>query len=139
MIRSLAVAGQVAVSPDGDRLTDLNPQLRDFEFSKPSLFYFENADGERMGALLYLPPESARAPGMITQIYEKLTPGVHRFDPRPQMFVSHGFALLMPNVKIKVGRPGTSYVTNVVPAVEMVQQSGLTNGKACLWGGSFGA
>ena len=129
------------IDSDGDRhrLTDLNPQLRNFEFSKPSLFYFENADGERMGALLYLPPESALAPGMITQIYEKLTPGVHRFDPRPQMFVSHGYALLMPNVKIKVGQPGTSYVTNVVPAVEMVQQSGLTNGKACLWGGSFGA
>lgn len=129
------------IDGDGDRhrLTDLNPRLRDFEFSKPSLFDFENADGERMAALLYLPPESARAPGMITQIYEKLTPGVHRFDPRPQMFVSHGYALLMPNVKIKVGQPGTSYVTNVVPAVEMVQRSGLTNGKACLWGGSFGA
>ncbi len=121
------------------RLTDLNPQLRDFEFSKPSLFYFENADGERMGALLYLPPESAGVPGLITHIYEKLTPEVHRFNLRQQMFISHGYAVLMPNVKIKVGQPGTSYVTNVVPAVVMVQQSGLTNGKACLWGGSFGA
>ena len=129
------------IDGDGDRhrLTDLNPQLRGFELSKPSLFDFENADGERMGALLYLPPESAGLPGLITHIYEKLTPEVHRFNPREQMFVSHGYAVLMPNVKIKVGQPGTSYVNNVVPAVEMVQQSALTNGKACLWGGSFGA
>ena len=121
------------------RLTDLNPQLRGFEFSKPSLFHFENAHGERMGALLYLPTESTATAGLITHIYEKLTPEVHRFNLRQQMFVSHGYAVLMPNVKIRVGQPGTSYVDNVVPAVEMVHQSGLTNGKACLWGGSFGA
>ena len=37
------------------RITDLNPQLARFTFSKPELFYFHNADGERLGALLYKP------------------------------------------------------------------------------------
>ncbi len=122
------------------RLTDLNPQLRSFTFSEPELFHFDNANGERMGALLYMPqPDGTRAPGVITYIYEKLTPGIHRFNARQQLFISHGYAVLMPNVKIEVGNTGTSYVDNVVPAIEAVQARGITNGKSCLWGGSFGA
>lgn len=135
------------VDADGQRrrLTDLNPRLRTFTFSEPELFHFDNADGERLGALLYRPAGGTRdnasrsAPGLITYIYEKLTPGIHRFNARNQMLVSHGYALLMPNVKIKVGETGTSYVKSVVPAVEAVREMGVTNGKACLWGGSFGA
>jgi dipeptidyl aminopeptidase/acylaminoacyl peptidase len=148
------------------RLTDLNPWLRTYTFAKPELFHFDNADGERLGALLYLPVGAnhedaagagfggestadttaasatgapSSAPGLITYIYEKLTPGRHRFSARNQMLISHGYALLMPNVKIKVGETGTSYVKSVVPAVEAVRAMGVTNGEACLWGGSFGA
>ena len=72
------------------RLTDLNPQLRNFTFSKPELFHFDNADGERMGALLYMPTSNG-TPGVITYIYEKLSPGIHRFNARQQMLVSHGY------------------------------------------------
>ena len=162
-IQSATVAPDLWKIDDGGvrrRLTDLNPQLRSFRFSKPELFHFDNADGERMGALLYMPvagsdagsgssgavesaagtaDSSTMAPGVITYIYEKLTPGLHRFNARQQMFVGHGYAVLMPNVKIKVGETGTSYVKSVVPAVEAVRRMGVTNGKACLWGGSFGA
>jgi Dipeptidyl aminopeptidases/acylaminoacyl-peptidases len=37
------------------RITTLNPQLAKFAFSKPELFYYHNADGDRLGALLYKP------------------------------------------------------------------------------------
>lgn len=135
------------IDADGQRhrLTDLNPWLGAFTFSKAELFHFDNADGDRLGALLYLPVGTTRedaasaGTGLITYIYEKLTPGIHRFNARNQMLVSHGYALLMPNVKIKVGETGTSYVNSVVPAVKAVHEMGITNGKACLWGGSFGA
>ena len=140
-IQSATVATDLWKIDDGgarQRLTDLNPQLRNFTFSKPELFHFDNADGERLGALLYMPTPNG-SPGVITYIYEKLTPGIHRFNARQQMLVSHGYAVLMPNVKIKVGETGTSYVKSVVPAVEAVRARGITNGKACLWGGSFGA
>ena len=68
-------------------LTDLNPQLDAFEFSTPEMFAFENADGERLGALLFKPTQAAadeKVP-VITFIYEKLTPSVHRFQPRHQI------------------------------------------------------
>jgi len=122
-------------------LTDLNPQLLKFSFAEPELFYFHDADGERLGALLYRPSTPGPDDGVpvITYVYEKLTPAVHRFQPRHQIFLSHGYAVLMPNVKVRVGKTGTSFVKAVVPAVNAVRDMGFTNGRFCLWGGSFGA
>ena len=123
------------------RVTDLNPQLASFAFSDPELFDFDNADGERLGALLYRPAGGNGETGVpvITYVYEKLTPGIHRFAPRQQLFATHGYAMLMPNVKVKVGETGTSFVKAVVPALAAVRDMGFSIGRACLWGGSFGA
>ena len=121
------------------RVTELNPQLTDFTFSEPELLHFDNSDGERLGALLYRPPGATDGVPVITYVYEKLTPGIHRFSARHQIFATHGYAVLMPNVKVKVGETGSSYVKSVVPAVEMVRGMGFTNDRFCLWGGSFGA
>src|SRR4029450_184715 len=123
------------------RLTDLNPQLARFAFGKPELFYFDNADGERLGGLLYKP--AGLSPGVkvpvITWVYEKMTPAMHRFDARNQIFISHGYAMLMPNVKVKVGATADSFEKCALPAVNAVRQMGFTNGKFGLWGHSFGA
>ncbi len=123
------------------RVTDVNPQLARFRFSKPELFHFYNADGERLGALLYKPPglgPNDKAP-VITWVYEKMTPARHRFDARDQMFISHGYAMLMPNVKIKVGQTADSFEKSVIPAVNAVRDMGFSNGRFGLWGHSFGA
>ena len=123
------------------RITDLNPQLARFRFSAPQMFYFHSADGDRLGALLYKPAgmgSNDKVP-VITWVYEKMTPAMHRFDARDQMFISHGFAMLMPNVRIKVGRTADSYEACVVPAVNAVREMGVTTGKFAIWGHSFGA
>lgn len=123
------------------RITDLNPQLARFAFSKPELFYFHNADGERLGALLYKPAHlgpNDKVP-VITWVYEKMTPAIHRFGARDQMFISHGYAMLMPNVKVKVGRTADSFEKCVIPAVNAVREMGFTSGRFGLWGHSFGA
>jgi len=123
------------------RVTDLNPQLARFTFSKPELFYYFNADGERLGALLYKPAglaASEKVP-VITWVYEKMTPAIHRFNARDQMFISHGYAMLMPNVKVKVGQTADSFEKCVIPAVNAVRNMGFTTGKFGLWRHSFGA
>jgi dipeptidyl aminopeptidase/acylaminoacyl peptidase len=123
------------------RITDLNPQLSRFRFSKPGLFHFHNADGDRLGALLYKPAgvgPTDKVP-VITWVYEKMTPAVHRFNARDQMFISHGYAMLMPNVKVKVGQTADSFEKCVIPAVNAVRDMGFTNGRFGLWGHSFGA
>jgi dipeptidyl aminopeptidase/acylaminoacyl peptidase len=123
------------------RVTDLNPQLARFAFSRPELFSYVNADGERLGALLYKPAglqPGAKVP-VITWVYEKMTPAIHRFNARDQMFISHGYAMLMPNVKVKVGQTADSFEKCVVPAVNAVREMGFTTGRFGLWGHSFGA
>jgi dipeptidyl aminopeptidase/acylaminoacyl peptidase len=123
------------------RITNLNQQLARFSFSKPELFHFDNADGERLGALLYKPAATDandKIP-VITWVYEKMTPSRHRFNARDQMFISHGYAMLMPNVKVKVGQTADSFEKCVIPAVNAVRQMGFTNGNFALWGHSFGA
>ena len=123
------------------RLTDLNPQLARFRFSTPELLYYANADGDRLGALLYKPAglgPNDKVP-VITWVYEKMTPAIHRFNARDQMFLSQGYAMLMPNVKVKVGQTADSFEKCVVPAVNAVRQMGFTTGKFGLWGHSFGA
>lgn len=123
------------------RVTNLNPEHARFRFSKPDMFTFHSADGEKLAALLYKPvngtPEK-RAP-VITWVYEKLTPGIHRFNARNQVFLNQGYALLLPNVKVKVGETATSFVKCAVPAVNKVREMGFTNGRFGLWGHSFGA
>lgn len=123
------------------RVTRLNPQLAAFDFSEPALFHFDNRDGVRLGALLYRAtgPLAGSDEPVVTYVYEKLTPGIHRFQPRHQIFATHGYAVLMPNVLIEVGAPGDSYVKAVVPAVEATRAMGFTNERTCMWGGSFGA
>src|SRR5262245_42659255 len=123
------------------RITNLNPELTRFTFSKPELFWYFNADGERLGALLYRPAglrPGDKAP-VITWVYEKMTPAIHRFNARDQMFISHGYAMLMPNVKIKVGQTADSYEKCVIPAVNAARGMGFSSGRFGLWGHSFGA
>lgn len=123
------------------QVTELNPQLTEFKFSVPDLIDFINNDGEEMQALLYKPVDvdASKDIPVITYVYEKLTPQRYQFQSRHQIFLNHGFAVLMPNVKIKVGEPGTSFVENVVPATTAVREMGFTNGRFSIWGGSFGA
>jgi dipeptidyl aminopeptidase/acylaminoacyl peptidase len=131
----------VAANSQRTRITELNPQLARFTFSRPELFYYHNADGERLGALLYKPAglgPSGKAP-VITWIYEKLTPAIHRFDARNQMVISHGYAMLLPNVKVKVGQTADSFEKCVIPAVNAVREMAFASGKFGIWGHSFGA
>src|SRR4029079_5094570 len=123
------------------RITDLNPQLARFMFSTPTMFSFHSADGDRLGVMLDKPAglgANDKVP-VITWVYEKMTPAIHRFNARDQMFISHGYAMLMPNVKIKVGQTADSYEKCVIPAVNAVRAMGFSNGRFGLWGHSFGA
>lgn len=121
--------------------TNLNPELARFRFSSGEMFSFWNADGEPLKALLYRPVSGAGGADVpvITWIYEKLTPGIHRFNARNQVFLNEGYALLLPNVKVKVGQTATSFVKSVVPAVNRLREMGFEKSRFGLWGHSFGA
>ena len=147
----VAFTSQSAVAPgegyvwDADKqsrhaVTRLNPQLSAFNFVAPETFEYRSADGELLHALLFKPigasPEH-RVP-VVTYVYEKLSPSKNHFNLEAQMHVSHGYAYLMPDVLVRVGETGESFVKSVVPAVNAARARGFTNGKFGINGGSFG-
>jgi len=118
-------------------VTHLNPQLSAFEFVAPQMFDFRSEDGDLLQALLFKPSGSAPVP-VVTYVYEKLSSQKNRFNPEAQMHVTHGYAYLEPDVLVKVGYTGESFVKSVVPAVNATRAMGFTNGKFGINGGSFG-
>jgi len=118
-------------------VTHLNPQLSAFEFVAPQMFDFRSADGDLLQALLFRPPGAAPVP-VVTYVYEKLSSQKNRFNPEAQMHVTHGYAYLEPDVLVKVGYTGDSFVKSVIPAVNATRAMGFTNGKFGINGGSFG-
>jgi len=117
-------------------ITKLNPQLEKFEFVAPKMFEFYSEDGDKLLALLYRP--SGDHVPVVTYTYEKLSPQKNRFNPEAQMHVTHGYAYLEPDILVKPGYTGESFVKSTVPAVNAVRAMGFTNGKFGITGGSFG-
>ena len=122
------------------RITDLNPQLAAFAFQAPRVFHFTSADGGPLEGLLFLPAntDSNHRVPVVTYTYEKLSPSKNRFNAEAQWHISHGYGYLMPDVLIKDGRTGDSFVNSVIPAVNAVRAMDVTTGKFGITGGSFG-
>jgi dipeptidyl aminopeptidase/acylaminoacyl peptidase len=120
------------------RITNLNPQLAKFTFTAPVMFDFHSADGDPLRGLLYKPTGGGSGVPVVTYVYEKLTPQKNRFNPEAQLHLAHGYAYLMPDVLVKPGYTGESFVKSVVPAVNAVRAMGFTNGRFGITGGSFG-
>jgi dipeptidyl aminopeptidase/acylaminoacyl peptidase len=148
---AVAFTAQSAVAPtegyvwDADKqsrhaVTHLNPQLSTFQFVAPEVLEYRSADGEPLHALLFKPQgaTSEHPVPVVTYVYEKLSPSKNHFNLEAQMHVSHGYSYLMPDVLVRVGETGESFVKSVVPAVNAVRATGFTNGKFGINGGSFG-
>jgi dipeptidyl aminopeptidase/acylaminoacyl peptidase len=118
-------------------VTNLNPQLSPFEFAAPQMFDFRSADGDLLQALLFRPSGASPVP-VVTYVYEKLSSQKNRFNPEAQMHVTHGYAYLEPDVLVKAGHTGESFVKSAIPAINATRAMGFTNGKFGINGGSFG-
>lgn len=118
-------------------VTHLNPQLSAFEFAAPKMFDFRSADGDLLQALLFRPSGATPVP-VVTYVYEKLSSQKNHFNPEAQMHVTHGYAYLEPDVLVKAGYTGESFLKSVIPAVNATRAMGFTNGKFGINGGSFG-
>lgn len=129
------------VSASGENratVTNLNPQLARFTFTAPSMFDFHSGDGDPLRGLLYKPAGTASGVPVVTYVYEKLTPQRNRFNVEAQLHLARGYAYLMPDVLVKPGYTGESFVKSVVPAVNAARAMGFTNGRFGITGGSFG-
>jgi len=133
---------------NGRRITDANPQQKEFLWSSGSrLIDYTSDKGDRLQAALFLPAnyEAGKKYPAVVYIYEKLTAGLNRYyQPtangfNKSVYTSNGYAVLMPDIVYKVNDPGMSAVWCVVPAVRAAIATGVVDaGRVAIHGHSWG-
>lgn len=118
------------------KVTDANPQQKEYAWGKRVLIDTSNSGGRRLQATLTLPAgyvEGRRYP-MVVYFYEKMSQRHHQYsmptyDDRPHMsaYASNGYLVLMPDVVFEIGKPGTSSLDCITRAVRKVIDLGYAD------------
>jgi len=131
------------------RVTDANPQKKDFVWGKAELVRYKNLDGVELSGMLIKPEnfDPHKKYPMIVYIYERLSQNLHRFtlpsagtSINPTYYASNGYLVFMPDIAYTVGAPGQSALKCVLPGIQAVVDKGCVNEQAIgiqghSWGG----
>ncbi len=130
------------------QITNTNPWLKDYAWTKSELIEFQSEAGVRLQTGLLYPvnyKKGKRYP-MIVYTYEVLSPGIHNFEP-PNMrdyynftaWTQNGYFVLLPDIKYRPRDPGISAIEAVRPAIQKVVEMGFVDeAKVGLIGHSWG-
>ncbi|MBN2416732.1 S9 family peptidase [bacterium] len=122
----------------GRKLTDTNPQQKDFLWSAGlRIIDYVSENGDKLQGILYLPAgyEEGKQYPTIVYMYEKLSQRANAY-PRPGIagggfnqayYLSHGYAVFNPDIVFKVNDPGLSSVACIVPAVKAAIATGIVD------------
>lgn len=121
---------------NGKKLTDANPQQKDFLWSAGAkLIDYTSAKGDKLQGALFLPAnyQPGKSYPTIVYIYEKLSQGLNSYTVptyngfNKTTYTSNGYAVLMPDIVYKVNDPGMSAVWCVLPALEAAIKTGIVD------------
>jgi dipeptidyl aminopeptidase/acylaminoacyl peptidase len=131
------------------RVTDANPQKKNFVWGKAELVHYKNLDGVPLTGMLIKPEnfDPHKQYPLLVYIYERLSQNLHRFlapsagtSINPSYYASNGYLVFMPDIAYTVGSPGQSALKCVLPGVQAVVDRGCVDEKAIgiqghSWGG----
>lgn len=131
------------------RITDTNPQQKDYHWADDELITFTNARGDKLQGRLLYPAnyEEGKKYPMITYIYEMRSQATHSYSTptrtspyNMRRYSSEGYFVFEPDINYVLRDPGVSAVESVVPAVQKVLETGMIDeDKIGLTGHSWGA
>ena len=145
----LWLAPTIEKLPDAQKLTDANPQQREFVWGNSDLITYTTGDGQKLPAVLTLPDNydpSKKYPLMV-YIYERMADQLHNYV-RPSAgtsinvsrYVSNGYIVLRPDITYRTGYPGESAMKCVLPAVqETLRRVNVDEKRIGIQGHSWGA
>jgi dipeptidyl aminopeptidase/acylaminoacyl peptidase len=123
---------------DSKRISDANPQQKDFLWGHRVLFDFKNKDGVRLQGILTVPDDYK--PGekrpMIVTFYEKNSQNLHVHTPpvymvsmgrMPTQAVSDGYLTMMPDVHFRTGSSHSDMLECVEAATRKVIELGYAD------------
>lgn len=131
------------------KLTDANPQQKDFRWGNAELVRWVDGDGNPRQGVLVKPDgfDPQKRYPMMVYFYERMTQGLHNYvapapgtSPNASYYVSNGYLWFMPDVVYEVGYPGNSCVKCVVSGVQHLTAQGFVDSKGIAaaghsWGG----
>ena len=135
---------------DSQKITDANPQQKDFLWGSRVLFDYKNKDGVRLQGILAVPDD--HKPGekrpMIVTFYEKNSQNMHVYTPpvymvsmgrMPTQAVSNGYLTMMPDVHFRTGSSHSDMLECVEAATRKVIEMGYADPKRIgITGHSYG-
>ncbi|MEM7299059.1 MAG: prolyl oligopeptidase family serine peptidase, partial [Bacteroidota bacterium] len=131
------------------RISDINPQQKEYNWGSIELVYWNSLDGEKMEGMLVKPENfdpSKKYPLMVN-FYEKSSNGLNRHRaPYPHRstinysyYTSRGYVIFNPNVNYRDGYPGESAFNCVIPGINaLIDQGFIDKDNIGLQGHSWG-
>ena len=125
---------------DAKKISDANPQQKDYLWGHRVLFDFKDHDGHRLQGILALPDDYK--PGekrpMLVSFYEKNSQNLHRYNApsyltgmgsSPMQAVSNGYITMLPDVYFHTGSSHSDMLEAVEAAVRKVIEMGYADPK----------
>ncbi|MCX6560369.1 MAG: prolyl oligopeptidase family serine peptidase [Candidatus Aminicenantes bacterium] len=125
---------------DARKISDANPQQKDFLWGHRRLFDFTNKDGVRLQGILAVPDDYK--PGekrpMMVMFYEKNSQNMHVYSApaflpsmgrMPVQAVSDGYITLLPDIHFRTGSSHTDMLECVEAATRKVIEMGIVDPK----------
>jgi dienelactone hydrolase len=134
------------------KLSDANPQQRDYRWGTVEMVRWHSADGVPLKGLLFKPEgfDSTRKYPMVVYHYEQLSQGMFNYVPpngrnviNSTHYVSNGYLVFTPDINYEEGYPGPSALKSIVPGVTSLLARGFVDPKGIgiqgqSWGGYQG-
>lgn len=131
------------------KVSDANPQQKDYNWTTAELVRWIGNDGQPLMGVLHKPEnfDPSKKYPMITYYYEKTSDTLHQYySPAPSpstinisMYCSNGYLVFEPDIPYKVGYPGESAMSAILPGVQSIVARGYVDPKKLgLQGHSWG-
>ncbi len=112
------------------KVTDINPQQRDYNWGTAELVKWKSKTGLDIEGILHKPEnfDPTKKYPMIVYFYETITDNLHTYRaPAPSRstinityFTSNGYLVFTPDIYYQIGYPGKSAMDCIVPGVEKI-------------------
>jgi dipeptidyl aminopeptidase/acylaminoacyl peptidase len=120
------------------RVSNANPQAASYAWGRSRLIDYTNARGEKLRAILTVPDgfDARKRYPMLVYVYEKMSDGLHQYVV-PQAgtvvnlarYANHGYVVLQPDIRYRIGHTTASAVDCVGSAVKRVVAMGFVDPK----------
>jgi len=119
------------------RLSEANPQQRNYLWGTAELTHFDTTEGETMAGILYKPDnfDAQKKYPMMVYFYERSSDRLHSYM-RPSaggssinfsFYVSRGYVLFVPDIPYETGHPGKSAEDAILPGIQSVVDLGFVD------------